>query len=339
MGLINELGSSAAQSAGGAIMGLALGGYNDRRQLRQAEKLQGLQIKGQKELADYGQGLGKDMWDYTNLENQRKHAEAAGLSVGLLYGGQGAGGATVASPSAGQVSGGAGGAPQGGGEVGMGIGAMMTAAQLELMKAQTAKTLAEAENIAGVERENIATQTMDLTAGIENKAAQKQLIHAQTQYQTILSTTASGSQEEQIRSVGLANEKVEQEIRSLGAKGDIDEATVKEKIAQVRAESIGAILKNDLTKEQTREISVRLTQEWERLSGQVSQRDIERTRAKITWELGKMNLDQRKAEMIADGVTNLMRGGADSHHRSKDREFREREADRQQGNYERNQGY
>lgn len=334
----SDFGSSMAQGAGGAIMGLALGNYNDRRQLRQAEKLQGLQIKGQKELADYGQGLGKEMWDYTNLENQRKHAEEAGLSVGLLYGGQGAGGATVASPSAGQASGGAG-APAGGGEMGMGIQAMMTQAQLELVKAQTAKTLAEAENEAGVKRENIATQTLDLTAGIENKAVQKQLMFAQTQYQTILNNTALGSQEEQIKAVGLANDKMEQEIRSLGAKGDIDEATVNDKIQQVRAESIGAILKNDLTKEQTREISVRLAQEWEKLSGQVSQRDIERTRVKVAWELGKMNLDQRKAEMIADGVTNLMRGGADSHHRSKDREFREREADRQQGNYERNQGY
>ena len=36
------------------------------------------------------------MWDYTNFENQRAHLENAGLSVGLMYGNGGAGGASTA---------------------------------------------------------------------------------------------------------------------------------------------------------------------------------------------------------------------------------------------------
>ena len=42
------------------------------------------------------------------------------------------------------------------------------------MVAQTEKTKAEAENIAGVERENVATQTLELKQGIKNKEAQQE---------------------------------------------------------------------------------------------------------------------------------------------------------------------
>ena len=50
---------------------------------------------------------------------------------------------------------------------------IMAQKQIELIDAQTDKTKAEAENLRGVNRENIATQTMDLLQGIENKKAQE----------------------------------------------------------------------------------------------------------------------------------------------------------------------
>ena len=40
--------------------------------------------------------INKEMWDYTNYENQKKHLEAAGLNPALLYGMSGGGGATAA---------------------------------------------------------------------------------------------------------------------------------------------------------------------------------------------------------------------------------------------------
>ena len=36
----------------------------------------------------------KEMWDYTNYENQVEYMKNAGLNVGLMYGGSGGGGAT-----------------------------------------------------------------------------------------------------------------------------------------------------------------------------------------------------------------------------------------------------
>ena len=43
-----------------------------------------------------GQQYNKDLWDYTNYENQRQHLESAGLNAALLYGMSGGGGATAA---------------------------------------------------------------------------------------------------------------------------------------------------------------------------------------------------------------------------------------------------
>ena len=51
-------------------MGLLLEGHNDRRQLRQQEKLQNLEIKGSKELTDYNAAKQLEMWKATNYPAQ-----------------------------------------------------------------------------------------------------------------------------------------------------------------------------------------------------------------------------------------------------------------------------
>lgn len=74
-------GLAAAGTIGASI-------YNSIEQ-KNAEKRQ---YKYNVNLANVEQGLGKDMWDYTNYENQRKHLENAGLNAALMYGQGGGGG-------------------------------------------------------------------------------------------------------------------------------------------------------------------------------------------------------------------------------------------------------
>ena len=60
----------------------------------------GLQHQYNEAMARQNQQRNKEMWDYTNFENQRAHLENAGLSVGLMYGQGGAGGASTSGGNA-----------------------------------------------------------------------------------------------------------------------------------------------------------------------------------------------------------------------------------------------
>ena len=97
-GMAAELGMQAAsQAASGLIgtgMGLLLEGHNDRRQLRQQEKLQNLEIKGSKELTDYNAAKQLEMWKATNYPAQIEQMKLAGLNPALAYGMGGGGGVT-----------------------------------------------------------------------------------------------------------------------------------------------------------------------------------------------------------------------------------------------------
>ena len=59
-----------------------------------------LQYQYGQQAADAAQARNQAMWDYTNAENQRKHLENAGLSVGLMYGKGGAQAASTAGGTA-----------------------------------------------------------------------------------------------------------------------------------------------------------------------------------------------------------------------------------------------
>ena len=114
----------------------------------------GLQAQYNKEQAKYSTELSKEMWDYTNYENQKKHLEAAGLNPALLYGSSGGGGGSAAG---GGTAAGVG-LPASTG-VGMGIQWEQMEAQKELAKAEAAKTNAEAAKLMTTDTENVESET------------------------------------------------------------------------------------------------------------------------------------------------------------------------------------
>ena len=181
-GPLGMLGMQAASQGLSAGMGLLLQGINDRRQLRQQEKLQNLQIKGDKQLTDYNFMKQMDIWKNTNYPAQMAMLRAAGLNPALIYENGGAGAST--NITQGNVAGAS--APTGGGEImqmmGMGLTRDLQLAQIENIKATTEKTKAETAKTAGVDTQ-LAQQTIE---GIKQTITSQQTQQALTRAQTAL---------------------------------------------------------------------------------------------------------------------------------------------------------
>ena len=121
------LENTTSGTVGGLIsggMGLILQGINDRRQLRQQEKLNRQQLAIDKEMTDYAHAKQLEMWEKTNYPAQMEMLKKAGLNPALLYGTSGGGGMTVGS---GAASSRAATAPSGGNEMATAMGLQLQA--------------------------------------------------------------------------------------------------------------------------------------------------------------------------------------------------------------------
>lgn len=135
--MIPGMGISVASNAIGGAMSAKDAKRQHQYDLEKMATQHGYNIESQK----LGQQFNKEMWDYTNYENQKRHLEAAGLNPALLYGMSGGGGATAAGAqglSAGIASGHEMGIKQQG--RGMGLQAAAIASQIDLNNSQAEKT-------------------------------------------------------------------------------------------------------------------------------------------------------------------------------------------------------
>ena len=142
---------TAVGAIGGGLLGLFSGSKDKSKetmeqQFQNEKEMMGLQHGYNEQMAQANQERAKDIWDYTNYENQVKHMKQAGLSVGLMYGN---GGGMNASTSGGQ---GSGVTNAGTNAVAMGIQQRATDAQIKQLESQTrvndalaTKTMAEAK--------------------------------------------------------------------------------------------------------------------------------------------------------------------------------------------------
>ena len=166
----------------GAGMGLAgtIAGMNSQEkamndQWRLEQEKMALQAKYNKEQADYSQQLALDMWNKTNYEEQIKHMQAAGLNPALLYSKGGPGGSTSGAGTAAPVSDGTTQA------VGMGLQAKQIAIGQAQQMAETAKTVAEAAKISGVDTDSVKTSIKKMLQDIETSKAGQKATEAETE--------------------------------------------------------------------------------------------------------------------------------------------------------------
>lgn len=315
MPFIETLGQQMATNAAEGVLGMFLGNYNDKRQLSQQQKLQNLQIQGQKEMMDYGYGKQLQMWKDTNYSAQRSELEKAGLNPGLLYGMGGGGGTTVGSAQ-GNVSGAQ--APQGGGEV---MGMMQQGLQLQLMEAQKKVLESQAElNTADAEKTK-GVDTESTRQDIENKFQTLQNLRQDFEgkkldltMKNIENFEKQASQEDRLDYIEYQAKIAQKQMQLLGNQKQISDATIQDNIKQIKAEAVGAILKNILTQSQTdktksdiqvnnqtiRKMANDIMLNWDRLSNE--NKEIEIKKALMQWSTDPNREAVNQAISVLNGL-------------------------------------
>lgn len=234
-----QLGQQAATGALGMGMGLLLEGHNDRRQIKQQQKLQDMQIAGQKDMTRFNMAQQYDMWLKTNYGAQKEQMTKAGLNPGLLYGMSGGGGTTTGS--AGGAVGGAQ-APSGGREMIDSMGIQMQAAQLSLLDAQRKNIEADTQNKLG-DAANKPLVGKNLNADTENKLVQNELLMVQSEI-------AGKTQNMQIAMVNTALRKITAEMHMQETQQKITAETADTTIEKAKRDLAQTVAITELTRAQ-----------------------------------------------------------------------------------------
>ncbi|AXH78095.1 MAG: DNA pilot protein [Microviridae sp.] len=250
MGFFKTFGEGLANVATGGISGLVSTGLglmlqknNDQRQLAQQEKLNELQIKGQKTMVDYNYGKELQMWKDTSYNAQKEQMKKAGLNPALMYGMGGGGGQTTGSPQ-GTVAGGM--APAGGREIQDSIGMGM---QLALLDAQRKNIEADTRN---KQMDTTLKNQQQWNLGLD--AALKDMLQSSREDGTDINDTGENKFWESV-----AYKKMVAELGLETAKGKytIDENKrqdlLNDKVLQELSEKIDLMKKQNLTQEQITE--------------------------------------------------------------------------------------
>lgn len=257
----------AGLSAANTGLGLLLQGHNDRRQLTQQGKLLQQQLGFDFQKMNYQYDKQFEMWQKTNYPEQVNQLKLAGLNPALMYGMSGGGGTTT---GAGATGVGSANAPIGGNEI---LGMQLLNSQRSLIEAQTQKTKAEAEKIAGVDTAEAEKRIESLTQGIENQKAVERLNQIQGNIAEIEEMIKEEGYESILSTIKYTARISEKQLEALELNNEITRETKENKIAIVEGELIGLNVTNELkksqiklTEEQTKQTIASVSQGWKKLT-------------------------------------------------------------------------
>lgn len=309
---IPGVGTAIGAGVGGLIglfSGSTSSGENAETAWRYEQKAMALQNQYNEQMAQSNQQRAKEMWDYTNVENQRKHLENAGLSVGLMYGN---GGTMQASTSGGQGSGVSGmkmnpveAALQ---AKALGIQMQQVQSQTALNAASAAKQVVEAEKIKGVDTDAVKVSIENVVAQTNNEKAKNELIYAQKRMTDIQADLANASIEEigwNIKNIEKNLNLIDENITAAKINNEIAEATKANQIEMAELNVLNAIkdalLKESqrkLTEEQAKAITAQLAQGWEGLNiqrkGLELKKTVEEWKNEREYKLGREKIDSQR---------------------------------------------
>lgn len=273
-----------------AGIGLALENHNDKRQLKQQGKLQALQIAGQQQMVDYNYQKEMEMWHNTNYGAQMAELAKAGLNPALMYKQGGPGGTT--GTATGNVSGAS--APAGGMEI---QNMMMQQAQIELMKAQTKKTTAEAETVAP----QAAAVLENLKADTANKEVQGEILDAESDLKNVEVQIAEKTQGA-AQAIVLTNlRRFTAEMHMAETQERISSETADNNIKIVAAHYAGLLLTNKEIK-----AKIGLTDQ----QAEQVKKTIEEMPEKLKIEQGRLKLEQGQQQW-EQGSGSIIHGAVD----------------------------
>jgi len=301
----NGLGMAAATAGISTGMGLinnAITGDN-------YEETLAANVNASKDLAMHNSNLAYEQWKRTGVGGQVKEMKKAGLNVGLMYGGNGAGGGT-AQASTPTVSG----TPYNNMPIGMDIaGAMRTAAEIDLIEAEAENKRADTENKRGIEREEAHVRIESLTQGVSNMQTEQALTEIQTTLKQLEYQKDAETYDDRIKQIKNAAKQSNYELNIAKNDSNLSDELYNEKVSLVEQELTNSVLQSkqikaniNLTEEQTRKITVELAQAWESLTLEDERNKIEKFKAKTNAILGRDNLKLREREMIINGVSQTL---------------------------------
>lgn len=329
-GIVSMVPGFAISTASNAIGG-AMSAKDAKRQhqydLEKMATQHGYNIESQK----LGQQFNKEMWDYTNYENQKRHLEAAGLNPALLYGMSGGGGATAAGAQGlptGIASGHEMGIKQQG--RGMGLQAAAIASQIDLNNSQAEKNRADAKKTAGVDTRLQNANIDYVIAQTSNEKVKKGLIYANTRLldaQEELQRTSvdyTKQKTEEIRwNIKLIEKEVDRlakEIDGLNLDNEYKKETLKNRIEQTSLAIQQAIadiaLKGSqgrLNDAEAKAIPEKILQMWAEIG--IKQEGVDISREQIQnyaqdianrLHLGEKGLEIQEQKLIIDCITGLL---------------------------------
>lgn len=245
--------------AGGLVTEMVMTPWRQKQQLKQQTALTRIQVNADKELAEYNRNvqedLAMDMWNNTNYGAQLEHMRKAGLNPSLLYSKGGTGGAT-ASSAPGSVSSSQASEPNTGMAMQMGMQAANMMANLELVKAQTEKTKAEAANIGEGGVQNKGWQLDNIIKEFDGKEKKQYFeeiseplrgVQRAAQEANYDSAIAQGDVIYNLWQEGKLKDKADAEIESIlinNAKNEEEKLKVQQQIKNLKEELKGTTIDN-----------------------------------------------------------------------------------------------
>ncbi|QCS37327.1 DNA pilot protein [Tortoise microvirus 85] len=300
MQMVQAGAAAGANTLLGQVGDWLFGKKRDKRQLDQQKKLNDIALQTNKDMLTFSneqsEAMQNRMWEKTNLSGQLDLMRKEGMSISAMYGGSGAGGSTTGS---GGGSGSGVGAGQADGGVARGMMSLQFANQLAMQKAQvdnlranTEKTQAEAQQISGVQTDKLKAETG--------------LTEVTTQIRKIEQEVAKMTKSQAVDYIVSQAEKMTHEAVQAGQQQVITERTMEEQIQKIKAESIGALIKNEvdrsgikLNEARIKEIAESIEQRWKGLDVDVE--NNKRTTEAILWGAGI-----NAAGNLVGGITNIL---------------------------------